>query len=103
MTQPHQGAERQFSAFARPAGDPAAGVSGALVEVHERRAHCLVKVRVLSLREAMALHAELGEALRAFRLGAAMAAGEQDRPRAYLGPYPIRGKTLAEQENADVC
>lgn len=96
-TAPDTGA-RQFSAFARPQGDPALGVAGPLVEVHERQAHCLVKVRMLTEAEAEQLHAELGAALRAFTAARAPTEDIADRPRPYLGPYPIRGKTLAEVE-----
>lgn len=100
---PHKGAEREFRAFARPVGDPAMGVAGPLVELHERRAHCLAKLRLLTLAETAQLHAELGAVLRTFELGAAMAAegDTSERPRPYLGPYPIRGATLAEVDAAE--
>jgi hypothetical protein len=91
---------RDFRAFARPSGDLANGVSGAVVEVQERDAHCLVRVRLLTEAEAVQLHAELGQALRALALGRALAGGDSAEgwsgPVAYRGPYPIRGKTLAD-------
>lgn len=93
-------ADRQFITFARPQGYPDLGLSGQLVEVHERPAHGSPKLRVLSRAEAAQLHAELGQALRAFDLArdlaGVIAAEIGDRPRAYTGPYPIRGMTLAD-------
>lgn len=102
MQTPHQGAERQFHAFARPNGDRALGITGPLVEIHERRAGRLVRLQLLSLPEAEQLHHELGEALRAPGLARQMAVavaaeiGDPERPRAYTGPYPARGPSLAE-------
>lgn len=83
---------RRFAAFARPQGYPDLGLPGAVVEIHERPDHGAMKLRVLTRPEAAQLHAELGAALRAFSVGAVLV----DPPRAYTGPYPIRGKTLAE-------
>ena len=93
-------ADRQFSAFARPQGRPEIAVCGPVIEVHERQRHGLVKVKVLTLAEAGQLHAELGATLRTFAVARALAA-DPDRPRAYTGPYPIRGHgTLAEVDCA---
>ena len=103
MADTHQEAERQFYAFARPNGDAVAGISGPLVEVHERLLQpgrgrrSLRSVRVLSHAEAAQLHYELGEALRAFDLVKQMAVVVADRPRACADPYPFRDHgTLAD-------
>ena len=95
---------RAFTAFARPQGHPDLGLAGPVIEVHERVRHGLATVKVLTRAEAEQLHAEIGEALRAFDLAKALACevaievGCSERPQAYIGPYPIRGKTLADVE-----
>ncbi|MFO6447846.1 hypothetical protein ACLBKU_11930 [Erythrobacter sp. NE805] len=86
--------EREFRAFARPQGYGDLGLKGVLIEVQERPAHGTPKLRVLTRAEAAQLHAELGAALRTLMVGQAMA--DPERPRAYTGPYPIRGPSLAE-------
>jgi len=95
----HNG-ERRFRAFARPQGYPDLRLPGGVVEIHERPAHGPQKLRVLGRAEAEQLHAELGAALRAFDLARDIArdvaAEIGDRPRAYTGPDPIRGQTLAD-------
>lgn len=97
MTTATNAGARRFAAFARPQGYPDLGLPGAVVEIHERPDHGAMKLRVLTRAEAEQLHAELGQALRVFAVGAELVAS--DRPAAYLGPYPIRGKTLAELED----
>ncbi len=97
--------DRQFSAFARPCGDAAFGIAGPLVEVHERRKHCLEKVRVLTRAEAEQLHAELGAALRAFALAKDFAGGiaSETGARASTAPYPFRDhRTLEEVFGSEV-
>lgn len=112
---PWPGNPRRFYAMAMPNGDKRLGIEGQLVFVQERRVGLKELGNVLTRAEAEALHDELGHALRAFDLardlardvaaevGAAgvptsscLAAGQQERPSAYLGPYPIRGETLAD-------
>lgn len=105
---PYASDERDFSAMAMPQGDRRNGVAGPLVQIIERRRHCIDKVRMLTQAEAAALHFELGEALRAFDLAKQLAAdvvaascsaalGRQDTPRAATAPYPFRDHgTLAD-------
>lgn len=95
MADKHIRAEREFRAFARPQGYADLGLKGVLIEVQERPAHGGPKLRVLTRAEAAQLHAELGAALRTLVVGEELAA-DCDRPRPYLGPYPIRGATLAD-------
>lgn len=104
---PFAGNPRMFRAVAMPNGDARYGIEGQLVFVCEQRGGCVDRPKFLSRAEAEQLHAALDAALRTFALGAELAAdpdrassgsavGEQERARPYLGPYPIRGKTLAE-------
>lgn len=99
---PWAGNPRRFYAIAMPNGDKRLGIEGQLVFVQEQRVGLKEPGNILTRAKAEALHAELGRALRAFDLAKEMAievaaeVGAAERPSAYLGPYPIRGKTLAE-------
>lgn len=101
---PWPGNPRRFYAMAMPNGDRRLGdaIEGPLVFVREQRVGLEEPGNIYTRAEAEQLHAELGRALRAFDLAREMAeavaceVGAADRPRPYLGPYPIRGKTLAE-------
>lgn len=92
----HKGAGRDFRAFARPQGDPAAGITGPLVEVQERCEGFLARVRLLPIAEATQLRDELDAALRAFTLARELAEGVAGLPRADSAPFPLRGVTLAD-------
>ena len=97
---PWAGNPRLFRAVAMPNGDARFGVAGQLVFVAEQRGHCTDRPKYLSRTEAEQLRDELSAALRCFDvakdLARDVAAEIGDRPRAYTGPYPIRGKTLAD-------
>jgi hypothetical protein len=110
---PFEGNPRTFRAVAMPNGDARFGVDGSMVFLCEQRRPAsgsaavgcdggVDRPKYLSLAEAEQLHAELGAALRAFDLAKSFAAGVvtevayADRPRPYLGPWPIRGPSLAE-------
>jgi hypothetical protein len=97
---PWAGNPRRFYAVAMPNGDATLGIEGHLVFLQERRVGVKEPGSVLTRAEAEDLHAELGRALGAFALAKDLAreiaAEIGDRPRAYTGPWPIRGKTLAE-------
>lgn len=89
--------------MAMPNGDRRtdARIAGPLVFLREQRGAHKDPGVILTLAEAQQLHDELGRALRAFDLAREMAAEVAaelgDRPRPYVGPYPIRGQgTLAE-------
>lgn len=105
---PWPGNPRRFYAIAMPNGDKRvdARVDGQLVFLKELRVGEKDPGTILTRAEAEALHHELGQALRAFGLAKELAAsvaaeiGAADRPTAYLGPYPIRGATLAEVDAA---
>ncbi len=92
---PFKGNPRVFRAVAMPNGDAHYGIEGPLVFLCEQRGHCQDRPKFLSLAEARQLHAALGQALGTFAVGAALAE-DGDRPRAYTGPFPIRGPSLAE-------
>ena len=97
---PWEGNPRRFVAVAMPNGDGRFGVLGELVFLSEQRGHCVDRPKYLSRAEAEQLRDELTAALRAFDaakdLARDVAAEIAERPRAYTGPYPIRGKTLAD-------
>ena len=97
---PWEGNPRRFVAVAMPNGDARFGVAGQMVFLSEKRGQCVDRPKYLSRDEAAQLRDELTAALRAFdaakHLARDVAVEIADRPRAYTGPYPIRGKTLAE-------
>lgn len=97
---PFKGNPRVFRAAAMPNGDARYGIEGPLVFLCEQRGHCQDRPKFLSLAEAQQLHAVLGEALGTFAVAATLAA-DVDRPRAYTGPWPIRGPSLAEVDALD--
>jgi len=106
---PWANAPREFRANAMPAGDLKNGVPGPIVAVREYikgagRGGSIrtVKIneRLYSRAEAIMLRDGLNAAIRAFELAERLA---QDvafevagAPRAYQGPWPIRGQTLAD-------
>ncbi len=91
---PFAGHPRTFLVAAIPNGDARFGEAGPLVLVVEQRKHCVDKPRLLTRAEAAQLREQLDAALAVFDLAPALAA--EERPRPYLGPYPIRGATLAD-------
>jgi hypothetical protein len=93
---PWSGNPRRFYAVAMPNSDAKLGIEGHLVFLQERRVGVKEPGSVLTRAEAEELHAELGRALGAFALAKDLAREIGDCPRAYTGPWPIRGKTLAE-------
>ena len=95
-TQPiYAGHPRRFVAAAMPQGDPAFGVAGPLVFLVEQRGEQQDRPKFLTCEEAAQLRDQLDAALRAFSLGAALAA-PSERPVAAVG-YPFRGhRTVAE-------
>lgn len=97
---PYAGNPRVFRAVAMPNGDAQFRVEGPLVFLCEQRGGCQDRPKFLSRAEAEQLRDELSAALRCFDvakdLARDVAAEIGDRPRAYTGPYPIRGKTLAD-------
>lgn len=99
---PWPGNPRRFYAMAMPNGDKRIGdsIEGPLVFVREQRVGLEEPGTIYTRAEAEALYDELGRALRAFGLAKSMAQSVAcdvaDRARPYLGPYPIRGKTLAD-------
>lgn len=105
---PWPGNPRRFYAMAMPNGDKRidARIEGPLVFVREQRVGLQEPGNIYTRAEAEQLYAELGRALAAFDLAreiaSAVAIEVGDRPRAYVGPYPICGKTLAEVD-ADDC
>jgi hypothetical protein len=100
-SQPHAGNPRRFVAVAMPNGDAQFGVDGPLVFLTEQRGLCQDRPKFLTRAEAEQLRDALSAALQAFDLAKdlAHAVAGVDRPVAYTGPYPIRGKTLAEVES----
>lgn len=106
---PWANAPRRYYANAMPSGDPKNGVPGPIVAVREHtqgagRGGALrtveIKEKLYSKDEAEQLRDELNRALRAFelaeRLARDVAYEVAGAPRAYPGPWPIKGKTLAE-------
>jgi hypothetical protein len=97
---PWAGHPRTFRAVAMPNGDARFGVAGPLVFLCEQRGGCVDRPKYLSRAEAEQLRDELNAALAApdlaRQLSQDIAAAIAERPRAYTGPYPIRGATLAE-------
>jgi hypothetical protein len=90
--------DRFFSALVLPDGDPGCAVPGPLVQVDERTAGKgeIVRTKLLTRAEAEALQGALGRALLMIR---ASELNRANAPRAYTGPYPIRGATLAEVDS----
>lgn len=97
---PWPGNPRRFYAIAMPNGDKRAGIEGQLVFVKEQRAGTKEPGSVLTRAEAEQLLRELQRALDTFGVAEALArdvaAPVGDRPRAYTGPWPIRGPSLAD-------
>lgn len=104
---PWPGNPRRFYAMAMPNGgkriDPQ--IEGPLVFVREQRVGLQEPGNIYTRAEAEQLYDELGRALRAFDLAKEMAREVAceigARPMPYLGPYPIRGATLAEVDAAE--
>ncbi len=93
---PWPGKPRRFYAVAMPNGDKRVDVrvDGELVFLKELRVGVQEPGCILTRAEAEQLRDELNTALRTFRVARVLAS--DDAPRAYLGPYPIRGATLAD-------
>lgn len=91
---PWPGNPRRFYAVAMPNGDARLGIEGQLVYLKEHRVGAKEPGSILTRAEAEQLRDELTIALRTFRVARALAA--PDGPRPYLGPYPVRGTTLAD-------
>lgn len=99
LSHPYAGNPRQFVAAAMPNGDALFGVEGPLVFLCEQRGGCQDRPKFLTIAEAEQLRVALDDALRTFARAEAMA--DLERPRAYTGPYPIRGASLAEVDAAE--
>lgn len=102
QSHPYAGNPRRFVAVAMPNGDAMFGIEGQLVFLTEQRGQCQDRPKFLTRAEAEQLRDALDAALQSFGMAAAMSEffaereADDDRPRAYTGPYPIRGSTLAE-------
>lgn len=98
---PWPGKPRRFYAIAMPNGDARidARITGPLVFVKENRVGVKQPGSILTRAEAEQLRDELTRALGTFSLAEELAA-DADRPRPYLGPYPIRGPSLADIDAA---
>jgi hypothetical protein len=99
---PYAGNPRRFVSVAMPNGDAMFGIEGQLVFLTEQRGQCQDRPKFLTRAEAEQLRDALDAAIRSFGMAAAMSEhfaerdADPDRPRAYTGPYPIHGMTLAE-------
>jgi streptomycin 6-kinase len=85
---------RQYTAVARPNGDPRLGLTAPHILLIEHSGTVIRRELVFSEGEAEAASTALASAL-------ADLAGARRYPTAYLGPYPIRAhRTIAEVEEA---
>lgn len=88
-------AAKRYTAKALPNGAPRHGVTWPVVMLTKRMGS-FKRIIFLSRAEAEALRDALAAALRDFDPAKDLAADVAARPRAYTGPFPVRGATLAD-------
>jgi len=88
-------AAKRYTAKALPNGSPRHGVTWPVVML-TKNLGSFTSTKFLSRAEAEALRDALAAALRDFDPAREMAADVAARPRAYTGPFPVRGATLAD-------